>query len=64
MHIKDKTMKRIKNIKNHKTKELTQRISNFSPIIIGKFLYNFYRLTPNQKIYILKTMENIRKYNL
>ena len=57
-------MKQIKNIKNNKTKELTQRISNFSPIIIGKFLYNFYRLTPNQKIYILKTMENIRKYNL
>ena len=57
-------MKQIKNIKRHNTKELSQRISNFSPIIIGKFLYNFYRLTPNQKIYILKTMENIRKYNL
>ncbi len=64
MHIKDKTMKQIKNIKNHKTKGLTQKISNFSPIIIGKFLYYFCRLTPNQKIYILKTMENIRKYNL
>ena len=64
MHIKDKTMKQIKNIKKHKTKELTQRILNFSPIFIGKFLYNFSRLTPNQKLYILKTMENIRKYNL
>lgn len=57
-------MKQIKNIKRHKTKERKQKISDFSPIIIGKFLYNFYRLTPNQKLYLLKTMENIRKYNL
>lgn len=57
-------MKQTKNIKKHKTKELAPKISNFSPIIIGKFLYNFYRLTPNQKLYLLKTMENIRKYNL
>ena len=64
MHIKDRTMKEIKNIKKHKTKKLAQIISNFSPLIAGKFLYNFCRLTPNQKIYLLKTMENIRKYNL
>jgi len=57
-------MKQIKNIKKYKTKKRVQRISNFSLIIIGKFLYNFYRLTPNQKLYLLKTMENIRKYNL
>lgn len=57
-------MKQMKNIKKHKTKILAKRISNFSPVIIGKFLYNFYRLTPNQKIYLLKTMENIRKHNL
>lgn len=57
-------MKQIKNIKRHKTKERKQKISDFSPIIIVKFLYNFYRLTPNQKLYLLKTMENIRKYNL
>ena len=57
-------MKQIKNIKKYKTKKLTQKISNFSPIIFGKILYNFYRLTPNQKLYLLKTMENIRKYNL
>lgn len=57
-------MKQMKNINNHKTKERAQRISTFSPIIIGKLLYNFYRLTPKQKLYLLKTMENIRKYNL
>ncbi len=57
-------MKQIKNIKKSKTKKLTQRISICFPIIMGKFLYNFYRLTPNQKLYLLKTMENIRKYNL
>lgn len=57
-------MKQIKNIKRHKTKERKQKIFNFSPIIIGKFLYNFYRLTPSQKQYLLKTMENIRKHNL
>ncbi len=57
-------MKQIKNIKRHKTKERKQKISDFSPIINVKFLYNFYRLTPNQKLYLLKTMENIRKYNL
>lgn len=64
MHIKERTMKQIKNINKHKTKELAQKISNFSPIIVGKLLYNFYRLTPNQRKYLLKTMENIRKYNL
>ena len=57
-------MKRIKNIKKHNIKKMAQKLTNFSPIVIGKFLYNFYRLTPNQKIYLLKTMENIRKYNL
>lgn len=57
-------MKQIKNIKRHKTKERKQKISDFSPIIIVKFLYNFYRLTPSQKQYLLKTMENIRKHNL
>ena len=57
-------MKQMKNINKHKTKEHEQKISNFSPIIIGKFLYNFYRLTPDQKLYLLKTMENIRKHNL
>ena len=57
-------MKQIKNIKRHKAKKLLQKISNFSPIIIGKFLYNFYLLTPNQKLYLLKTMKNIRKHNL
>ncbi len=57
-------MKQIKNIKKHKTKEMEAKILKISPIIIGKFLYNFYRLTPTQKLYIIKTMENIRKYNL
>ena len=57
-------MKRTENIKNHKTKELTQKILTLSPIIIWKFLYNFYRLTPNQRRYLLKTMENIKKYDL
>jgi len=57
-------MKQIKNINKHKTKESVQKISNFSLMLIGKFLYNFYRLSPKQKIYLLKTMENIRKYNL
>ena len=57
-------MKQMKNIKKHKTKILAKKISNFSPIIIGKFLYNFYRLTPNQKTYLLETMKNIRKHNL
>ena len=57
-------MKRIKNIKKNKTKAQAKKISKFSLIDIGKFLYNFYRLTPTQKIYLLKTMENIRKYKL
>ena len=57
-------MKQIQNIKRHKTKKPAEKISNFSLITIGKFLYNFYRLTPNQKLYLLKTMENIRKHNL
>lgn len=57
-------MKQIKNIKRNKIKEWAQKIFNFSPIIIVKFLYNFYRLTPSQKQYLLKTMENIRKHNL
>lgn len=57
-------MKQIKNINKPKKEEISQRESYFFPILIGKFLYNFYRLTPNQKIYLLKTMENIRKYNL
>lgn len=57
-------MKQIKNIKKYKTKGLAQKVSNFSPILIGKLLYNFYLLTPNQKLYLLKTMKNIRKYNL
>ena len=57
-------MKQIKNIKKHKTKEMEPKILKISPISIGKFLYNFYRLTPTQKLYIIKTMENIRKYNL
>lgn len=57
-------MKQIKNIKKYKTKGVAQKVSNFSPILIGKLLYNFYLLTPNQKLYLLKTMKNIRKYNL
>ena len=57
-------MKQIKNIKKPKIKELAQKISNFSPIILGKFLHKFYRLNLNQKLYLLKTMENIKKYNL
>lgn len=57
-------MKQMKNIKKDTTKEEHKRISNFFPIVLGKFLYNFCRLTPNQKHYLLKTMENIRKYNL
>ena len=57
-------MKQIKNINGLKTKEDAAKTSSFSLIIIGKFLYNFCQLTTNQKLYLLKTMENIRKYDL
>jgi hypothetical protein len=62
--MKDKNMKQLKNIKKFKTKEQCQKISKFSPILMWKLLYNFSRLTPKQKLYLIKTMENIRKYNL
>lgn len=57
-------MKQIKNIKRNKTKAPIQKIPKFSLILIGKILYTFCRLTTNQKFYILKTMENLRKYKL
>ena len=57
-------MKQIKNIKKLKTKEQSQKITRFSPMLMWKLLYNFSRLNQKQKLYIIKTMENIRKYNL
>ena len=57
-------MKQLKRIKKLKTKEQYQKISKFSLILMWRLLYNFSRLTPKQKLYIIKTMENIRKYNL
>lgn len=57
-------MKQIKNIKKFNSQKTTHITLNFSPVLIVKFIYNFSRLTQNQKLYLLKTMENIRKYNL
>lgn len=62
--MKDKNMKQLKNIKKLKTKEQCQKISKFSPILMWKLLYNFSHLNQKQKLYVIKTMENIRKYNL
>ncbi len=44
--------------------ELKTKMLKNNVLIWSKFFILFMQLTLNQKIYILKTMENIKKYRL
>lgn len=68
---KELTMKDIKNFKTTTTKELTvtnhEKLEEFRkplPPEWYRLLNNFCTLSPRQQNYVLKTIENIKKYNL
>ncbi len=65
------TMKDIKNFKSYTTKELTaantKKLEEFRRVLPPawyRLLNNFCCLSPRQQYYVLKTIENIKKYNL
>lgn len=71
MHTRELAMKDIKNFKNRTTKELTdtalkkiEKFKRFMPPLWYRLLTDFCRLTPNQQLYIIKTIENVKKHRL
>lgn len=71
MHTRELAMKDIKNFKNRTTKELTdtalkkiEKFKRFMPPLWYRLLTDFCRLTPNQQLYIIKTIENVKKHSL
>ena len=68
MHTRELAMK---DIKNRTTKELTdtalkkiEKFKRFMPPLWYRLLTDFCRLTPNQQLYIIKTIENVKKHRL